>query len=160
MVQLISPFPIDECREKLLQSMTKSDGDDSLITIIVNDDGSFWLEHFDSQPTHFRGRYYSEKFEGQLAAEGDQTQISGEFAGDFIYFSSLYLFAIILGFFAFGLLIVAFRDMNWLLSLIPLIILTGIIFWLRSIRGLGASGRDAIIRFLKDVTEATSVELE
>ena len=116
MNRLKSNLPIEECRQRLLQAVSDNEMTEQLITGIVNEDGSFWLEHIPHQPASFKQRYFSEQFEGDMQTAVNGTDIEGSFSGDGMYLAAIYLLAVVCGFFGLGMAITAVQNSNiWLL---------------------------------------------
>lgn len=157
MIRLQSEFPLTECQQKLIQAVHENEMD-QFITGVINHDGTFWLEHISAKPVNFKQRYFSEKFEGELQAANGQTEIHGDFAGDMIYISAIYLLAVVIGVFALGMLVTAVSNMNLPLLILPLALFAFIIYWLASSRHLSEPGRQAIIQFLEHAVNAHRLE--
>lgn len=158
MIRLQSNLPLAECQQKLRQAVHENESE-QLITGIVNEDGTFWLEHIPEQPTNFKQRYFSEKFEGEMAVADGFTEINGDFVGDVIYVSAIYLLALVLAIFAFGLLLTAVRSMNFALLIIPLAMIAFVVYWLHNSRGLSEPGQQAILHFIQNALDAHSLDL-
>lgn len=157
MIRLQSNLPLEDCQQKLIQAMFENDDQEHFITGVVEKDGSFWLEHVANKPVNFKQRYFSEKFSGELLATNGTTEIAGEFSGDLVYLSAIYLLAVVLGLFALGMLVTAVQSMNLVQLTLPLLLVAFIVYWLHTSRGLAKPGQNAIMQFLEEAVGATSV---